>query len=229
MLIPFGQNIWTAEGGNVEVFGFHYPTRMAVIRLSDQSLFIWSPISLNDELKSEIDKLGEISCIVAPNSLHHLSIPEWQSAYPRAKVYAAPDLQEKRKDIVFDEELTDIAQKQWTQDIDQVIMLGNVITKEVIFFHKPSGTTLFVDLLQQFPKDWHSGWRKIVAKLDLMVDPEATVPRKFRLAFTNRKAARVSVKLILTWPTKSIIMAHGTPVKENGAEFLNRAFSWLMK
>ena len=229
MLIPFGQNIWIAEGDNVEVFGFHYPTRMAVIRLSDQSLFIWSPISLNDELKSEIDKLGEISCIVAPNSLHHLSIPEWHNSYPKAKLYAAPDLKEKRKDISFDEELSHKAPHHWVDDLEQIVVLGNVITKEVIFFHKPSGTTLFVDLLQQFPKDWHSGWRKMVAKLDLMVEPEATVPRKFRLAFTNRKAARASVKPILAWSTKNVIMAHGTPVKENGAEFLNRAFSWLMK
>lgn len=33
MLKPFGHEIWTAEGSNVvAALGFHYPTRMVVIR-----------------------------------------------------------------------------------------------------------------------------------------------------------------------------------------------------
>jgi hypothetical protein len=30
----FGHKIWIADGSEVAVIGFHYPTRMAVIRLS---------------------------------------------------------------------------------------------------------------------------------------------------------------------------------------------------
>ena len=42
----------------------------------------------------------------------------------------------------------------WGDDIDQVIMRGNTITTEVVFFHRTSGTVLFTDLLQNFPPDW---------------------------------------------------------------------------
>ena len=56
----------------------------------------------------------------------------------------------------------------------------------MVFFHLKSGTVLFTDLIQQLPASLFSGWRALVAKLDLMVGPEPSVPRKFRVAFTNR-------------------------------------------
>jgi len=96
MLKKFGHEIWTADGPDVAVVGFHYPTRMAVMRLSDGSLFIWSPIQLADSLRLEVDAVGQVRHIIAPNSLHHLFLPEWELAYPGAKVYAAPGLRKKR-------------------------------------------------------------------------------------------------------------------------------------
>ena len=69
-LRPFGPQIWTAEGPVVAVAGFRYPTRMAVIRLTDGSLFIWSPIALTPGLKTEVEALGQVTHIVAPNTLH---------------------------------------------------------------------------------------------------------------------------------------------------------------
>lgn len=227
MITEFGQDIWTVDGENVQVIGFHYPTRMVVVRLTNNKLFIWSPISLSNELKLEIDQLGEVGYIVAPNSLHHIYIPEWHVAYPEAKLLAAPNLAEKRKDIAFDGNLKDAATNDWNKDIEYVLVEGNVITTEAVFFHHSSRTVLFTDLIQQFPKDWHSGWRRIVAKLDLMTEPQPSVPRKFRLAFTKRQLARRSIEQILEWPAEKVIMAHGTPVKEDGQAFIMRAFNWL--
>ena len=41
MLKQFGHEIWIADGPVVTAAaGFHYPTRMAIIRLSDGGLFI---------------------------------------------------------------------------------------------------------------------------------------------------------------------------------------------
>jgi hypothetical protein len=44
-----------------------------------------------------------------------------------------------------------------------------------------------------------------------MLAAEPSVPTKFRLAFTNRRAARASLDRILSWPAKKVLMAHGTP------------------
>ena len=223
----FGHEIWVADGPNVDIAGFHYPTRMAVIRRSEGRLFIWSPIQLTDILRAEVDALGQVRHIVAPNSLHHLFLPEWKDAYPGAKVYAPPGLRKKRKDIGFDADLGDAPNPDWAGEIDQVLMQGNFITTEVVFFHITSGTVLFTDLIQQLPADLFSGWRALVAKLDLMVGPEPSVPRKFRVAFTNRRTARDSLKRIFTWPAEKVLMAHGTPVQKDARAFLQRAFKWL--
>ena len=67
------------------------------------------------------------------------------------------------------------------------------ITTEVVFFHHKSRVTLFTDLIQQFPPDWFSGWRAIMARLDLMVSPEPSVPRKSRSTTIDRRAARRSL------------------------------------
>jgi hypothetical protein len=61
-----------------------------------------------------------------------------------------------------------------------------------------------------------------------MVGSEPSVPRKFRVAFTNRRVARASLEPILAWPAKKVLMAHGTPVTEDGNAFMGRAFGWLL-
>jgi hypothetical protein len=227
MLKQFGHEVWISDGPEVAIAGFHYPTRMAVIRLSDGSLFVWSPIQLTDTLRAEVDALGEVRHIVAPNSLHHLFLPEWKSAYPGARVCAPPGLRGKRKDIVFDADLGNVPSPDWAGEIDQVLMQGNLITTEVVFFHARSGTVFFTDLIQQFPANSFSGWRALVAKLDLMTGSEPSVPRKFRVAFINRRAGRASLERIFAWPAQKVLMAHGTPVETDARAFLRRAFGWL--
>jgi hypothetical protein len=230
MLKEFGRDIWIADGAEVTAaLGFHYPTRIAAIRLTNGDLFIWSPTAFTENLRTELDALGKVRHLVAPNSLHHIFIADWKRAYPDALVYAAPGLRAKRNDIAFDHDLGNEPISAWAAEIDHVVMLGNVITTEVVFFHAKSGTVLFTDLLQQFPAKWFSGWRALVAKWDLMVAPEPSVPRKFRLGFTNRNAARASIERLLAWPAEKVLMAHGTPVIKDGRAVVRRAFHWLTK
>ena len=229
MLKQFGPEIWTADGTDVvAMLGFHYPTRMVVIRLSGRHLFVWSPVALTDDLRTEVGALGEVRYFVAPNSLHHLFIADWKHAYPDAQVYAAPGLREKRKDIAFDGDLGNTPILDWSEGIDQVLMQGNAITSEVVFFHRKSATVIFTDLIQHLPANWFSGWRAVVAKWDLMLGPEPAVPRKFRVAFTRRRAARASLERILAWPAEKVLMAHGAPVTKDGQAFIRRAFGWLI-
>ncbi len=228
MLKEFGPEIWTAEGTDVTAaLGFRYPTRMAVIRLADGDLFIWSPTALTEGLRAAVESLGKVRHLVAPNSLHHMFLADWKRAYPDAYLHAAPGLREKRRDLAFESELADAPPSYWAGEIDQVLMPGNAITTEVVFFHVSSGTVLFTDLLQQLPANWFSGWRALIAKWDLMTAPEPSVPRKFRLAFTNRRAARAALEDVLSWPAEKLLMAHGPPIHANGRALIGRAFRWL--
>lgn len=205
----FGPEIWVVEGRETEVAGFRYPTRMVVVRLTEGDLFVWSPVALSTSLKAEIAALGEVHHLVAPNSLHHLFLDEWRQAYPQARLHAAPGLRRRRPDL--DAELGDTPPAEWAQDLDQVVVRGNALTTEVVFFHHQSNSVLFTDLIQQFRPGWFTGWRALVARLDLMVAPEPSVPRKFRIAFFDRPAARHALRRILYWPSSKILMAHGAP------------------
>lgn len=228
ILTAFGPEIWLADGPHAEVAGFRYPTRMAVLRLTDGGLFIWSPVALGDALRAELEAVGEVRHIVAPNSLHHLFLAGWRAQYPSATLHAAPGLASRRPDLAFDATLGESGQ-DWAADLDQVVVRGNRITTEVVFFHRKSATVLFTDLIQQFPPDWFGGWRGIVARLDLMTRPEPSVPRKFRLAFTDRRAGRQALRRIVAWPAERIVMAHGVPVEREGQAVIGRAFHWLLR
>jgi hypothetical protein len=118
-LQEFGPEIWIAGGPTVTAAaGFHYPTRMAVIRLAGGALFIWSPIPLSDELKAATDALGEVRYVIAPNSLHHTFLGDWRRAYPGARLYAVPGLRQQREDLVFDDDLGDAPASAWSEAID---------------------------------------------------------------------------------------------------------------
>jgi hypothetical protein len=125
-LQPFGPEIWIADGPVASFYGFPYSTRMAVIRLSDGSLFIWSPVALSTVLRAAVDALGPVRHLVSPNALHHLFLAEWASAYPEARLYASPRLRRKRRDLSFDAELGDAPEPAWAGDIDQVALHGKL-------------------------------------------------------------------------------------------------------
>jgi hypothetical protein len=228
MLEEFAEGIWLANGPTVvAAMGFRYPTRMAVIRLPDGGLWIWSPVALDHQLKWKIDNLGPVRFLVAPNHLHHVFLSDWVEAYPEAQVAAAPGLAEKRSDVEVDITLGRTPDPAWADVIQQVRVDGNRITTEVVFFHQPSRTVLVADLLQQLPAGWFRGWRALVARMDGMVGLEPAVPRKFRVAFQDKEAARAAVRRILAWRARAVVVAHGAPVTTDGNALLRRAFAWL--
>ena len=228
LLQQFGPEIWVADGSVASFHGFPYPTRMAVIRLSDGGLFVWSPVALSGSLRVSIDALGPIRHLVSPNSLHHLFLREWQSAYPAARLYASARLPRKRKDLTFDAELGDAPEPAWAGDIDQVVVHGSFALTEIVFFHRTSHTALFADLIQNFPRDWFKGWRGVVARLAGIVAPTPGAPRDWRASFLDRRAARAALAQVLTWPIERVVIAHGELPTADGATFVRRAFAWLL-
>lgn len=227
MLTPFGEGLWLAEGAEVAGgMGFLYPTRMAVIRLAAGGLVVWSPVALTEPLRRDLAELGPVRHIVAPNRLHNLFVAEWQRAFPAATTHVAPGLPERCPDLAYDARLSDTPPPDWEEEMDQ-ILFPNRIATEAVFFHRPSRTALFTDLLQCMPPGRFRGWRGLVARLDGMTGTSPQVPRKFRLAMTDRTAARSARDRILGWAPERVVMAHGTPVETGGTAAIARAFRWL--
>lgn len=225
-LEPFGPDIWLAEGPVVSFYGFPYPTRMIVIRLSDGGLFVWSPIALTPALKAQVDALGPVAHVVSPNKIHHLSMGEWQDAYPSARLYASPGLVQKRKDLRFDAVLGDSPPAVWAADIDQVEMGGSAFLTEIVFFHRKSRTAIFADLIENFRPGWFKGWKGWLARLDGIVMPHGGAPREWRFTFKKR-IARAALARILAWQPEQVVMAHGELTRTDGTAFIRKSFRWL--
>ena len=197
--------------------------------MADGGLFVWSPIALSPKLEATIDDLGPVHCLVSPNLLHHLFLGEWKEAYPQARLYASPGLRKKRRDLAFDGDLGDAPDPAWAADIDQVAMRGSPFLTEVVFFHRASRTAIFTDLIENFPPGWFKGWKKVVARLDGIVQPHPGAPRELRWSFLfKRRQARAELERILAWPIEQVIVAHGDLVKADGAAFVRKAFAWLL-
>ena len=137
---------------------------MAVIRLSDGSLFVCSPVALSDSLGVSLNALGPVRHLVSPNAMHHLFLGAWKSAYPAARLHAPPRLRRKRKTLSFGAELGDAPEPEWAADIEQVALRGSFALTEIVFLHRGSRTALFADLIQNLPRDWFKGWRGFLAR-----------------------------------------------------------------
>lgn len=227
MLTAVERDLWIAEGPPVSFFGFPYPTRMAIVRLANGDLWVWSPIDVSDDLARAVDALGPVRYVVSPNKLHHLFLAAWVKRWPAAQLYASPGLAKKRPDLRFAAELGDEPESAWAQDVDQTIFRGSFAMEEVVFFHRSSRTALITDLVQKFEPSALHGWRRWVMRLDGMVGPDGSTPREWRLSFWKRAAARRALHKTLAWNPERLVIAHGTCVHDNGREVLRRSLAWI--
>jgi hypothetical protein len=44
------ESLWLADGETVSFYGFPYPTRSVIVRLSGDRLWVWSPIRLAERV-----------------------------------------------------------------------------------------------------------------------------------------------------------------------------------
>lgn len=102
---------------------------------------------------------------------------------------------------------------------------------EVVFFHRPSRTAMFADLIEAFDdeflrRNW-PWWGRPLAQLDGIVAANPGAPREWRLSFFDRKPARAARNKALGWDCERVIVAHGEWRRSGGREFVRRALSWL--
>jgi hypothetical protein len=222
--------LWLAEGEAVSFYGLPYPTRSVIIRLANGNLWVWSPIRLTVGLRSEVDTLGSVRHLVSPNKLHHLYLQEWKAAYPNAKLWGPQTTIKKRPDLKFQEALGDIPPPEWGAEIDQAWFRGSFAMDEIIFFHRPSATTIVADLIQTFSDHFlreHWGRWRFLASLDGITEEKASAPLEWRFSFIHRAQARRARGKALSWNCQRVIVAHGEWCHANGKAFLANSFRWL--
>jgi hypothetical protein len=227
MLKPLAPDqLWVAE------MPFHPPgldlgARMTVVRLTDGSLFIHSPIQLNLDLQRDLDALGLVRFVVSPNRFHTAHLAEFARAYPQAKLVAPPGLKKQIPGVQFAGVLGDAPEPDWAADLDQALFRGDVLVTEVDFFHRSSRTLILTDICFNIPSDRSLTTRLIARWLGIL--DRLAPSRTFRLLLRDRQAGRRSVERILAWDFDRVIVSHGSIVETGGREQFRQAFAWLLK
>jgi len=200
---------------------------MALAQLPSGAIWVWSPIQLTDQLATEIDAIGPVQEIVTPNKLHHLFLRQWQERWPGARLHAPPGLIRKRPDLQFCSEIGDEPLPIWKEDIEQVVFRGSFTMEEVAFFHRPSRTLIIGDLIQRFPEDSISGWRRTLMRWDGLMGDRGSTPRDWRLTFLRRGSARRARAKVEVWHPERLLLAHGECVREGASSLITAALAWI--
>src|SRR4051794_6298556 len=90
-------DIWVVDDAPISATGLKLPVRMTVIRLSNGDLVLHSPVRYSPALRGELERLGAIKYLLAPNIAHWMFLSEWQRELPQVTTFAARALRRAGK------------------------------------------------------------------------------------------------------------------------------------
>jgi hypothetical protein len=199
---------------------------MTIVRLPDGGLWLHSPIEITPALGAEIDSLGSVRHVVAPNKLHHLHLASARRAFPAAKLHTPPGLASKRTDLAFDFELGSEAHPDWRGVLDQLVIEGSRMVQEVVFLHRSSRTLVVADLCEHFGP-WSPRLVRGLARVAFMYG-RPCMPPDWRLTFRDRIATRRSFSRLLAWDFERVILAHGALLEADARRIFEREYAWAL-
>ena len=230
-LRPFGENIWTAEGPMVRDMRAWFTTRMTVVKLSNGSIWIESPVPVSDDTLEEISELGPVKYLVAATMRHVWRLDNARTQFPDAQLWVCrrTRMTLQHGELPITGILTDTPPPDWANDFEQLEFKGSPLLSEVLFYHNKSRTVIIGDLIQSNKKIKGKPLSNFIFRLGGILYPKGGVSRDIRMAFTDRDLARQSLKTLLTWDFDKLIIAHGDCIETDAKSFVEQKFDWLKK
>lgn len=200
---------------------------MTVIRLSGGRLLLHSPVTLDPQLRGELDAIGNVAYAAAPNRVHHLHAGEVAQHYPGTRLWIGPGLETKRPDLQYEAILGDDAPEEWRGEVDQTFFRGRPYENEVTFFHRASRTLILCDLAFNLGPSAATITRWLMKSIRSYgyFGPSKLDPWLIR----DRAAARASLERILSWDFDRVIVAHGDVLERGGHALLSDGYAWLRR
>jgi hypothetical protein len=224
------ENVWVVDSGPMNAMGLSLPVRMSVVRLASGGMWLHSPTRFDERLREEIEAIGPIQHLVAPNIAHWSFLKDWQTQCAGATTWAAPKLREraqvKAKGVRLDRDITGEAPAEWAEEIEHAIVEGAMGFREVAFFHRPSRTLLLTDLIENLETAKLPLGTRLFAVV--MGAHKGTSPLQIRLALRPRRAqAAEAVRRMIGWGPERVVFAHGRFFDRDGTRALSQAMAWL--
>ncbi len=151
MLKEIDSNIWVAEQP-LRYLGLYVGARMTVVRLANRELAVISPIQTSDTITSQLDELGTVKHIIAPNLYHYSFVTGFKTLYPDAIVWAVPGLEVKKPDLPINKiikrdetSLQNGLEYIFFDGFRTLGLSGYDSLNECVFFHAASRTLILTD------------------------------------------------------------------------------------
>lgn len=203
-----------------------FNSRMTIARLADGGLWVHSPAQPRTALVREIDALGIVRDVVAPNRHHHRFLLPFLAAFPRARGWMAPGLQHTRPEFEHLQVLDADRRQQWQPELRGLFVEGLPVLNEIAWYHADSRTLLVTDLLLDFSPD--NAW-PLRAGARLLTRPgRPSMGWHTRLMIRDRDAFAASVESILALDFERLVLAHDRVIEEGARERFAEAFDWLL-
>lgn len=227
-------DVWIVDSGPIKAMGLSLPVRMTAVRLASGAMWLHSPTRFSEGLRREIEAQGPIRHLVAPNIAHWTFIKGWQQHCPEAVTWATPKLREraqvKAQGVRLDRDLGDTAPEDWAGEIEQSLIPGGFGFGEIAFLHRPSGTLLLTDLVQNLEAQKLPLATRLFATASGVLAPNGTTPRYLRLVVRlRRREASERLRRLLERSPERVIFGHGRWFEREGARELERAMAWLLR
>lgn len=225
-LEAFGEGLWTVTAP-LEIARAKFGTRMTVVRLGagDQEgagVLLIAPCPIDDALAAEIEAIGPVRGILAPNCFHHFYLLDALARFPDATPWLAEGVAEKLSAVPEgSKSLGEKPESLWASELDQLRIEGAPRVNEVVFFHRASRTLILTDFCFHFDPP-PTGWTGLVLKL-AGVHGKLAVSRLMRSMLKDRSAARAAAARMLEWDFDRLIVTHGTNISSGAAALFREA------
>lgn len=237
--------------GRIKVGG-----RGTIVKLSDNSLAVFSPVALTDNVKKQMqEQLGSqnVKYVTALDQEHHIFLEAWHKEWPDAKVIGPETLPAYRDKQGYFK----IPSQNWTLfkkaekdslrvddtfdkefDMEYVDAHAN---KEVVFNHKPTKTLIEADLLfnlpatEQMSRTGLSATSGMLTRLMCSINGTqgSAVWQKrmiwYAVSAGDRKGFNDSIAKMAKWDFDRIIPCHGDVIESGGKGIFEKVMAWHLE
>ena len=206
--------------------GFYLPVRCTVLRMRSGGLMLVSPLAMDDALAAQVEALGAVEHIVAPNNLHHLFLDDAVLRWPAARVYLAPGLPAKLSKQGRHVPAHSVLPEGLPEEVAGVLLAGTPFLGETLLFHAPSETLVVTDFVFNVlaPKGLFTGLILRLVRAHRAFAQSAEV----RVLMRDKPAAARSALRVLGLPFTRVVMAHGEVVDVDARARLTAALAKML-
>jgi hypothetical protein len=194
-------------------------------------MLLHSPTRWTDLLQRDIENLGPVRHLVAPNPFHWNFGRMWQQHCPAARVWAAEGTRNRwivrLRGPRIDAEIADAPPAEWGGELEMTLIRGRLF-REVAFFHRATRTAILADLVVNLDPEKVPRWRRSGVSAIGSMAPEGRAPVYARVMYRmNRREAGPAARRIVAWNPERVIFSHGHWYQRDGAARLARSLAWL--